>query len=103
MRELPILLPPQCGLKSEPDDVQWEKLDYVRLILANGDVYTRPEQVATKVTKQMLESGRAIIAGSAAWDARKVCQDQRRVVNVLPLASHEAALMFISGRFIGHE
>jgi anti-sigma28 factor (negative regulator of flagellin synthesis) len=44
--------------KSEPDDVRWEKVDHVRLMLANGTYRVSPEQVATKVIDQMLESGR---------------------------------------------
>jgi hypothetical protein len=43
-------------LKSEPDDVRWEKVDRVRLMLANGSYSISPEQVATKVIDQMLES-----------------------------------------------
>jgi anti-sigma28 factor (negative regulator of flagellin synthesis) len=36
-------------LNSEPDDVRWEKLDHVRLMLADGTYRIFPEQVATKV------------------------------------------------------
>jgi anti-sigma28 factor (negative regulator of flagellin synthesis) len=43
-------------LKSEPDDVRWEKLDHVRLMLANGTYRISSEQVATNVIDQMLES-----------------------------------------------
>jgi hypothetical protein len=43
-------------LKSEPNDVRWEKVDHVRLMLANGSYSISPEQVATKVIDQMLES-----------------------------------------------
>jgi hypothetical protein len=43
-------------LKSEPDDVRWEKVDHVSLMLANGTYRISPEQVAMKVIDQMLES-----------------------------------------------
>jgi anti-sigma28 factor (negative regulator of flagellin synthesis) len=46
-------------LKREPDDVRWEKVDHVRLILANGTYPVALEQVATKVIEHMFESGRA--------------------------------------------
>jgi anti-sigma28 factor (negative regulator of flagellin synthesis) len=46
-------------LKSEPNDVRWEKVDHVRLMLANGTYPVTLEQVATKIIDQMLESGRA--------------------------------------------
>jgi anti-sigma28 factor (negative regulator of flagellin synthesis) len=46
-------------LKSELDDVRWEKVNHVRLILANGTYPVTLEQVATKIIDQMLESGRA--------------------------------------------
>jgi hypothetical protein len=75
MEELPMSLPPQRAptnqeelsvldiyysiLKSESDDVRWEKVKHIRLILANGTYPVSPEQVATKVIEQMLESGRA--------------------------------------------
>jgi hypothetical protein len=45
-------------LKSEQDDVRREKVDNVRLMLASGTYRVSPEQVATKVIDQMLESGR---------------------------------------------
>jgi anti-sigma28 factor (negative regulator of flagellin synthesis) len=46
-------------LKSEPRNVRWEKVDHVRLILANGTYPVTLEQVATKIIDQTLESGRA--------------------------------------------
>jgi hypothetical protein len=42
---------------SEPDDVRWEKVDHIRLMLANGTYRVSLEQVAAKVIDQMLESG----------------------------------------------
>jgi hypothetical protein len=44
---------------SEPDDVRWEKVDHIRLMLANGTYHVSLEQVAAKVIDQMLESGRS--------------------------------------------
>jgi hypothetical protein len=46
-------------LRDEPDDVRWEKVDHVRLMLANGTHHVSLAQVATKIIDQMLESGRA--------------------------------------------
>jgi hypothetical protein len=46
-------------LKSEPDDVRWEKVDHVRLMVACGMYPVTLEQIAAKVIEQMLETGRA--------------------------------------------
>jgi anti-sigma28 factor (negative regulator of flagellin synthesis) len=54
--ELSVLDIYYSTLKSEPNDVRWEKVDHVRLMLANGTYRISPEQVATKVIDQMLES-----------------------------------------------
>jgi hypothetical protein len=43
--------------KSEPDEVRWEKVDDVRLMLANGTHHVSLAQVAAKIIDQMLESG----------------------------------------------
>jgi hypothetical protein len=44
-------------LKSEQDDVRWEKVDNVRLMLASGTYHVCLAEVAAKVIDQMLESG----------------------------------------------
>ncbi len=49
--------------KSEPDDVRWETIEQVKLILTNGAYPVPPEQVAARLIKQMLERGRSSPSG----------------------------------------
>jgi hypothetical protein len=71
-----VLVPPQRGQllarrilsvldiydlisKSEPEDVRWEKVKQLKLVLTKGACPVRPEQVAGRLIDQMLERGRS--------------------------------------------
>ena len=41
----------------EPDKVRWEKVDHLRLMLANGTYHVSLAQVAAKIIDEMLASG----------------------------------------------
>lgn len=42
---------------SDPDDVRWEKVDHLGLMLANGRYHVSLAQVAAKIIDEMLSSG----------------------------------------------
>jgi hypothetical protein len=46
-----------CFILNGEPGVRWEKVDHVRVMLTSLTYRVSPEQVATKVIDQMLESG----------------------------------------------